>query len=296
VSQITKAPAAEVTVDTETVRALLRAQHPDLSDLPLQETAAGWDNFIFRLGDAMSVRLPRRAASAAQLEHEQRWLGTIADRLPVAVPTPLRTGKACRRYPFSWSIVPWFAGETADLVPLKAGEATRLAQFLRALHVAAPANAPKNPSRGMPLQERARAVEDRFHRLAQETSLINSIVLKAWESALEAPLAEATTWFHGDLHPQNVLVQNGELSAVIDWADIAAGDSATDLACIWMLLPTVAARETAISEYGQVPASTWSRALGWAINFATLLLGLVDNPRHAAVGKLTLQRIAEGPH
>ena len=63
-----------------------------------------------------------------------------------------------------------------------------------------------------------------------------------------------------------------------------------------MLLPTVAARESAIVEYGDVPPATWSRALGWAINLATLLLELEDNPRHAAIGELTLHRILEGPH
>jgi hypothetical protein len=64
------------------------------------------------------------------------------------------------------------------------------------------------------------------------------------------------------------------------------------------LLPTVSSRESAISEYGSVPAAIWSRALGWAINLGTLLLetGLVDNPRHAKIGELTLQRIGEGPH
>jgi aminoglycoside phosphotransferase (APT) family kinase protein len=298
VSQITKAPAAEVIVDTETVRALLRAQHPDLSDLPLQETASGWDNFIFRLGEEMSVRLPRRLASVAMLEHEQRWLPAIAPQLAIPVPAPLRIGKPSDQYPWPWSIVPWLSGETADLAPLKADQAKPLARFLRALHVAAPQDAPKNPARGVPLQQRATAVQERMQRLVQKTSLVNSTVFKIWGSALEAPPAEIATWFHGDLHPQNVLVENGKLAGVIDWADIAAGDSATDLASIWMLLPTVAARETAIAEYGSVSPAAWSRALGWAINLGTLLLetGLVDNPRHAAIGELTLQRITEGPH
>ena len=117
----------------------------------------------------------------------------------------------------------------------------------------------------MQLQQRATAVDERIQRLAQKTSLVTSTVIKVWESALQAPPAELVTWFHGDLHPQNVLVEDGELTGVIDWADIAAGDSATDLASIWMLLPTVAARETAIAEYGSVSPATWSRALGWAI-------------------------------
>jgi aminoglycoside phosphotransferase (APT) family kinase protein len=298
VSQITRAPDAEVVVDIETVRVLLRTQHPDLSDFSLQEAAAGWDNFIFRLGEGMSVRLPRRLASVAMLEHEQRWLPAIAPQLPVPVPALLRMGKPGDQYPWPWSIVPWLSGETADLAPLSADQAKPLARFLRALHVAAPADAPKNPARGVPLQQRAMAVQERMHRLAQKTSLANSTVFKIWESALEAAPAELSTWFHGDLHPQNVLVEDGKLTGVIDWADIAAGDSATDLASIWMLLPTVAARETAIAEYDTVSPAAWSRALGWAINLGTLLLetGLVDNPRHAKIGELTLQRIVEGPH
>jgi uncharacterized repeat protein (TIGR03803 family) len=111
---------------------------------------------------------------------------------------------------------------------------------------------------------------------------IYQMVRKAWESAVQAPQAELTTWIHGDLHPQNVLVADGELRGVIDWADIAAGDCATDLASIWMLLPSVVARESAIAEYGSVPNATWSRALGWAVNLGTVLLetGLVNNPRH----------------
>ena len=137
-----------------------------------------------------------------------------------------------------------------------------------------------------------------MQRLAQKTALMSSNVTKVWESALQAPPAEMATWIHGDLHPQNVLVQKGELAAVIDWADIAAGDSATDLACIWMLLPTVAARESAIAEYGSVPIATWSRALGWAVNLGSLLLetGSVNSPWHAKIGELTLRRIVQGPH
>jgi aminoglycoside phosphotransferase (APT) family kinase protein len=298
VPQITKAPAAEVAVDSQTVRRLLRAQHPDLSDLPLRETAAGWDNFIFRLGEGMSVRLPRRLASVPMLEHEQRWLPTIAPNLPIAVPASLRIGKPGDYYPWPWSVVPWLSGQTADLAPLTPDQAKPLARFLRALHVPAPPDAPKNPARGVPLQQRATAVGERLQRLTQKTSLANLVIFKIWESALEALPAELSTWLHGDLHPQNVLVEEGKLTGVIDWADIAAGDNATDLASIWMLLPTVAARETAMAEYGNISPATWARALGWAINLGTLLLetGLVDNPRHAAIGELTLRRTAEGPH
>jgi aminoglycoside phosphotransferase (APT) family kinase protein len=61
-----------VEVDAALVGALLRAQHPDLAGLPISELGSGWDNVLFRLGPDLLVRLPRRAASAHLLEHEQR--------------------------------------------------------------------------------------------------------------------------------------------------------------------------------------------------------------------------------
>ncbi|MFD6951303.1 hypothetical protein [Nocardiopsis sp. NPDC060348] len=54
----------------ELVRDLLRDQHPDLADRPLEVGARGWDNQLWRLGDDLAVRLPRptfspRAAPSA---------------------------------------------------------------------------------------------------------------------------------------------------------------------------------------------------------------------------------------
>ena len=246
----------------------------------------------------MAIRLPRRSATVLSLQHEQKWVAVIAKNLPLPVPSPMRRGKPDSQYPWPWSILPWLRGKTADLVPLNPDQGKSLAGFLSALHVPAPADAPKHPSRGVPLIQRAASVEERMHRLEPKTSLINSMVWRAWESALQAAQDEPSTWIHGDLHPRNVLVEGGTLSGIIDWADIAAGDRATDLASIWMLLPTVESRESAISEYGNVSSATWLRAIGWAILLGGLLLetGLMDNPVHAKIGEVTLQRIAEGPH
>ena len=60
-------PAADVIVDPSLVRALLEEQHPDLAHLVPVKVAEGSDNFLFRLGDELAVRLPRRAASAMPL-------------------------------------------------------------------------------------------------------------------------------------------------------------------------------------------------------------------------------------
>lgn len=57
-------PAAEIDVSADLVRRLVSAQQPDLAELPVTELANGWDNALFRLGDELVARLPRRELGA----------------------------------------------------------------------------------------------------------------------------------------------------------------------------------------------------------------------------------------
>jgi aminoglycoside phosphotransferase (APT) family kinase protein len=104
-------PPAEVPIDIALVRALLEEQHPDLAALPIVEASEGWDNRTFRLGEELAIRLPRRAASAPLIEHEQRWLPILAPHLPLPIPNPLRIGRAGCGFPWSWSVTRWLPGE-----------------------------------------------------------------------------------------------------------------------------------------------------------------------------------------
>lgn len=294
-NSVSHTPAAEIDIDIPLVRSLLLSQHPDLAHLEIVPMAPGWDNAMFRLSEQLSVRLPRRALAAPLIECEQRWLPQIAAHVPLPIPAPIRVGKPGVTYPWSWSILPWLDGTAADEDPPNADQSVALASFLKALHRPAPDNSPRNPYRGVPLTTRAVAVEERLVRLAT-TQAITPRIQTLWKQSLVAPIDVNQSWLHGDLHARNVLVHQGRLSAIIDWGDICQGDCATDLAAIWMLLPTRESRAAAIQAYGASP-QTWQRALGWAIVFGTILLdtGLVDNPRHASMGELTLRRVHEGP-
>ena len=84
-------PAAEVDVDVDLVRRLLTSQHPDLADVPIELVTNGWDNVMFRLGDDLAVRVPRRASAVPLIEAEQQWLARFAPSLPVPVPAPVRS-------------------------------------------------------------------------------------------------------------------------------------------------------------------------------------------------------------
>jgi len=290
----TGSPAAEVEITEPLVRALLKAQHPDLAHLPIEMAGEGWDNVMLRLGDAMALRMPRRAAADELLRNEQRWLPELAPHLPLPVPVPIRAGEPGEGYPFAWSVLEWIEGETADLAPPDPSEAPVLAQFLKAVHHPAPEEAPPNGIRGCPLKLKQSHTEERMETLANETNAITPAVRQAWDEGLAAPIDLPRLWVAGDVHARNVLVRNGKLAAFIDWGDICAGDPASDLASIWGLFEAAEARRAAIDAYG-MSGATLARARGWAVFYGVILLetGRHDHPRHAKMGADTLRRLTE---
>lgn len=287
-------PAAEWEISEALVRQLISTQHPDLADLPLTWVDAGWDNIMYRLGEHWAVRLPRRQLAADLIVHEQLWLPRLAAGLPLVVPTPYRFGQPTSDYPWRWSIVPWLQGTPAD-ISLASGYQPNFVAFLRSLHQPAPIDAPSNPYRGVPLSQRATMIAERMQRLSSQTTLISPKLETIWAEALAAPIDLPPTWLHGDLHPGNILVTQGQINGVIDWGDITAGDPATDLATVWMLFAEASVRQATLAAYGDISTATFRRAQGWAMMFGTVLLetGLADNPRHAQVGENTLLRLQE---
>jgi len=289
-------PAAEVDVDAVLVRHLLEEQHPDLAALPLRLAANGWDNVLWRLGEGLAVRVPRRRQAAALVEHEQRWLPELAARLPVPVPLPVRAGGPTADYPWCWSVVPWLEGALAAQVPAveRGATAETLAECVLALHRPAPPDAPHNPVRGVPLLTRDAAVRERLASGAvPDAARVGSL----WEELVRVPSWEGPpSWIHGDLHPANLLLDDaGGLAAVLDFGDMAAGDPATDLATAWLTLDAPARRRFVAALAGRYDDATWLRGRGWALSMATALVAHSDDaPVLAVVGRETLAQVLDG--
>jgi aminoglycoside phosphotransferase (APT) family kinase protein len=287
-----RGPASDVPVTLELARALLADQHPDLADLPIVHVEDGWDNSVMRLGDDLALRLPRRAAGAWLILIEQTWLPRIGPTLPLPTPIPVRTGVAALGYPYAWSVVPWLAGEMACEAPLGPDQGEALAGFLKALHQPAPEDAPRNPFRGVPLADREAAFEERLALVERRSGPLGAGVRRTWAEGLAAPIDLPRTWLHGDPHGRNVLTRDARLAAVIDWGDMAAGDAASDLASVWMLLDGVDTRERALAAYGISPA-TLVRARGWAVMMGVMMQA--GDARMTGMGADILRRLEEGP-
>ena len=257
------------TVDTGQVARLVEAQFPQWAHLRVTPVAqGGWDNWTFRLGSEMVVRLPSAAEYALAVPKEQQWLPVLAPALPLPIPVPLAQGSPTADYPHPWSIYRWLDGRpaTADRIATPARFATDLAHFLSALQSVDPDHGPEpgihNWFRGGTLRTFAGDTERALNALVGHVD--SERARAAWVDSLETPWDGAVRWFHGDVAPGNLLLDDaGQLSAVIDFGTCGVGDPACDLAVAWTLL-TDDARQR-FRDALAVDRATWTRGRGWAL-------------------------------
>lgn len=262
---------AEVTVTEEQVVALLSEQFPDLADRPLARVQAwGTDHVIYRLGDALSVRLPKIGWATEQADKEARWLPVLAPQLPVEVPAPVGLGQPGHGYPYAWCISPWLVGEN----PTPGGPvdqrvlAVELAEFVLALQRIDTTGAPP-PSpdkRGAPLVNSDRSTRHCAELLRDETDV--DALLAIWQAGVEAPAwHRAPVWVHRDLADGNLLTRDGHLTGVIDWGGLSAADPAVEIMCAWNLFEADT-RDLYLDALGWVDPATRIRGLAWAVSTA----------------------------
>ena len=296
-------PAADISVDADLVARLIRQQHPAFAG-PLTLVASGWDNVVYRLGHDLCVRLPHRRAAAELISHEARWLPTLARQVGTPIPVPLRVGRPSAAFPWYWTITRWFDHPVAGTIPPaeRTSLAADLATFFADLHTPAPADAPRNPVRGVPLAERGSAVLARL----DSGAIPGSAPLRTLWHRLVAtpPWSGPPVWLHGDPHPSNLLVTDtppARLAAVIDFGDLGAGDPATDLAAAWLVFDATGRDRfrAELQHRAPVDDDTWQRAEGWALNLGTAFAFHTDDPLLAAVGRHTVHQLLAdrpGPH
>src|SRR6266540_2992530 len=264
-----KMHADEVDTDVGLVGRLLAGHFPQWAGLPIEPVpSAGTDNALYRLGDDMAVRLPRIRGAVADVDREHRWLPRLAPFLPVAIPEPLRKGKPAEGYPWPWSVYRWLDGENpaVDRIADAGSLAAELAQFVAALHRIDPTGGPP-AGRGVPLEERDAPTRSAIDAL--QGMVDTAAAAAAWDAALQTPTwPGAPVWVHGDLSPGNLLVADGRLSAVIDFAGV--GDPACDLIVAWNLLP--AGTRNLFRAALRVDDATWERGRGWALSIALIQL------------------------
>ena len=278
-------------IDAALVERLVAAQFPQWRGLTVRPVAVdGWDNRTYRLGDELTVRLPTAAGYVPAVAKEDRWLPVLAPLLPLAIPVPVATGRPGCGYPFEWSIRRWLPGRPVRRDDDLSEFASTLARFLLSLQAVPAAGGPAAGAhsfyRGASLIHYD--AETRAALAAVRGVVDTEAALRVWESALAATHDGPPVWFHGDIASGNLLVRDGQLSAVIDFGTSGVGDPACDLVIAWTLLHggSRARFRAAVAQ----DAATWARARGWALWKA--LIGLAVNSADAGNQRIVADVLA----
>ena len=150
--------------------------------------------------------------------------------MPLPIPQPLARGAPGCGFPWPWSVYRWLPGTplATSHVADRTALAAELAGFLAALYRIDPAGGPPpgehNFYRGGPLT----VYDGETRRRAQGTRQVRSTpsaAAQVWEQALAATWHGSPVWFHGDIADGNLLVDQGRLSAVIDFGTSRRGGS-----------------------------------------------------------------------
>ena len=272
---------SKLDIETTTVHSLITKQFPQWKDLPISPVAqSGWDNRTFHLGEEMLIRMPSSLEYVIQVEKEQKWLPKLAPLLPLQIPVPLAMGQPSIEYPWKWSIYRWIKGEPASCgyISNLCDFASSLAHFLQALQFidarGAPLPGKHSFYRGGSLthyeSETRQAIRSLHGKIDTQTAV------DLWEKALVTTWQGLPVWIHGDISSGNLLVQEGKLSAVIDFGQLAVGDPACDLAIAWTLF-SGESRET-FRETLKLDEETWARGRAWTLWKALVVAANFTNP------------------
>jgi aminoglycoside phosphotransferase (APT) family kinase protein len=192
----------------------------------------------------------------------------------VPIPEPLALGRPTEAFPRPWSIYRWIDGEiaTSETVADTSQLARDLASFLNALYAIPPDETAPRPDqfnlRGGPLGRL-----DAWTRSALagcKGELDTKSALAAWDRSLGALNSGSPVWVHGDVAATNLLVRDGNLTAVIDFGCLAVGDPACDLMIAWTFLERES--RAVFRQTLDIDNETWERGRGWALWKAALVL------------------------
>jgi len=290
--------ADEVPVSLPAARALISAQFPQYCDLPVSPLPGGTDHAIFRIGQDIAARFPRRLEEAEacrlRLEAEARALAELAACCPVPSPEPLGLSRPGDGYPMYWTLQTFLPGEVATPAGLAhsdrfADDIARLIASLRQVDT---------KERHFDGRGRGGGLTDHDAWIAtcleNSRGLLDVTRLSAlWERFRLLPPGGPDAMSHRDLIPGNLLVNGDRLAGVLDGGAFGPADPSLDLVACWHLFD--APRRARIRQSLGSDALEWQRGAAWAFAQA---IGLVwyyeaSNPGMAALGRSTLARLMD---
>jgi aminoglycoside phosphotransferase (APT) family kinase protein len=189
-------------------------------------------------GKRWRVRSPKHAEASMRLETEllvlRAFSPAIRAELPFQVPTVAGTVQQSELRTFVYNHVPGSTFALEALVASGASVPVSVGRATAGIHDLPPGMV---DAADLPSYTADQFRQRKLNELDQAatTGKIPPALLRRWEHALE----DVALWkfnpcvVHGDLHEDNLLVQDGSVSSVTGWTDLRIGDPADDFA--WLV-------------------------------------------------------------
>ncbi len=281
-------------IDRNTVALLIRQQFPHLDDLPIEPVSKqGWDNATFRLGDALSVRLPRNESYAEAVKKEARALTVLSEHLSVEVPSVVAVGLPSDTFPLPWSIRRWIEGDTLESTDCVYPEtiAVSLGKTLcdlRAIDTGGGFIAGKHSFyRGCHPSAYGDEVQKSLDILGSKVDAMRC--LEVWQRGMTSAWTARPVWFHGDVAIGNIIVTKSVVKALIDFGTCGIGDPACDFVMAWTYFDPES--RNLFRDACEVDDQTWQRARAWALWKALVCMSGLSSPDTDGTQAKVLQAI-----
>lgn len=158
----------------------------------------------------------------ARIARDEFALLRIARSHGLAAPNPYLVDESCELLPAPFVVIEYVDGETDSAPPDVAGYVAQAAEQLAKIHgVTSSPDLAFLPGPGRGFGERPGNLD---------AALNEARIRDALESAWPLSRVNDPVLLHGDYWPGNILWNDGQLVAVVDWEDAAVGDPLADLA------------------------------------------------------------------
>lgn len=260
----------QIKIDEIIAQKLITEQFPEFKNFEITSVKTqGHDNRTYKVGHDFLIRLPTAQRYASSIEKEQIWLPQFAPYISTIIPKPIRLGKPTSYYPYPWSIYTYIKGESANNVSLQDLNlpiiAEQVAQFLKELAAIntknGPLPGPNNFYRGGRLDFYYKQTQAALQKLS--TYFDVTAYEQLWHQAVQNRWLCNPVWIHGDMSPGNIIIENKQLKAVIDFSGIAVGEPSCDLVMAWTFFDETS--KQIFKENLNYENNIWENGRAWAL-------------------------------
>lgn len=284
-----------ILVDPSNIHLLIQDHAPEYAHLEISQIdSPGTVNQIYRLGSNFVCKFPFHPTSKEDLEVESSRFVSFKNHSSLLVPQLIKICNPSDLYPNYWTIYTYIEGQvlTTSSHHDSSACAVSVGKLISEIRTPKPhSNVFAGRGRGGVLFNHD---EDfREYCSVSEGLFDTDTTLKIWDKLKYLPSPKTLGMTHGDLQPQNLIVEDSRLVGVLDCGSYGVADPALDLICAWHTFDS--ARREVVKQTVGMGDEEWLRGAAWALTQSVGLAKYYEltNPEMSMMGINTINKVLE---